>query len=123
MMKIFDPVLLCPNCEIIRTDRSRHCTFCGRCAERFDHHCPWINNCVGIGNHHYFITFLLSVIALLATVLTTIGRMLVIADYSSDDNHLCFLTVFDQTWYHSTVLIAFSLLVTVTSIIFILPVL
>jgi hypothetical protein len=43
---------------------------------------------VGIGNHHYFITFLLSVIALLATVLTTIGRMLVIADYSSDDNQL-----------------------------------
>ena len=123
MMKIIDPVLLCPNCEVIRTDRSRHCTFCGRCVERFDHHCPWINNCVGIGNHHYFISFLLSVITLLATVLTTIGRMLVIADYSSDDIQLCFLTVFEQSWYFSTVLIACSLLITVISIMFILPVL
>jgi hypothetical protein len=28
MLKNFDPVLLCPDCQIIRTQRSRHCSIC-----------------------------------------------------------------------------------------------
>ena len=65
MMKIFDPVLLCADCEVVRTDRSRHCSICQRCVERFDHHCPWINNCVGLDNHGIFMSFLISMFALL----------------------------------------------------------
>jgi len=58
ILEEFDPVLLCPDCEVIRTDKSRHCSVCNRCVERFDHHCPWINNCVGTNNHGIFATFL-----------------------------------------------------------------
>ena len=65
MMKIFDPVLLCADCEVVRTDRSRHCSICNRCVERFDHHCPWVNNCVGLGNHGVFMSFLISMLTLL----------------------------------------------------------
>ena len=53
-----DPTMLCPECEVIRTPRSRHCSICNRCVERFDHHCPWINNCVGVKNHSWFMLFL-----------------------------------------------------------------
>lgn len=67
MLDYFDPVLLCPDCLVVRTDRSRHCSFCNRCVERFDHHCPWINNCVGTGNHGWFALFLLSMYSLLIT--------------------------------------------------------
>lgn len=31
----------------------------GRCVMKMDHHCPWLNNCVGHFNHGYFIMFLL----------------------------------------------------------------
>jgi palmitoyltransferase ZDHHC13/17 len=51
---------LCPDCEVIRTPRCRHCTLCKRCVDRFDHHCPWVNNCIGKGNFAYFYSFVVT---------------------------------------------------------------
>ena len=59
LLQKFNPTELCPDCLIIRTARSRHCAICNKCVERFDHHCPWINNCVGVRNHGWFLLFLL----------------------------------------------------------------
>ena len=58
LLEAFDAQSLCPECQIIRTGRSRHCIICKRCVERYDHHCPWINNCVGIRNHNIFFGYL-----------------------------------------------------------------
>ena len=49
---------ICPYCEIVKTNSARHCVICQRCVERYDHHCPWINNCVGIANHNTFLGLL-----------------------------------------------------------------
>ncbi|XP_005999387.1 zf-DHHC domain-containing protein [Latimeria chalumnae] len=49
---------VCNRCETYRPPRAHHCRICRRCIRRMDHHCPWINNCVGELNQKYFIQFL-----------------------------------------------------------------
>eukprot|EP00290_Baffinella_frigidus_P008072 CAMPEP_0180134536 /NCGR_PEP_ID=MMETSP0986-20121125/10223_1 /TAXON_ID=697907 /ORGANISM="non described non described, Strain CCMP2293" /LENGTH=634 /DNA_ID=CAMNT_0022074921 /DNA_START=39 /DNA_END=1943 /DNA_ORIENTATION=+ len=51
---------ICTSCNIRKPLRSKHCSRCGRCVSRFDHHCPWIGNCVGYRNLPIFVTFLTS---------------------------------------------------------------
>uniref|UniRef100_A0A3Q2PM91 Palmitoyltransferase n=1 Tax=Fundulus heteroclitus TaxID=8078 RepID=A0A3Q2PM91_FUNHE len=46
---------LCPVCKIMRPPRAGHCRTCGSCVQRLDHHCVWINSCVGQANHRSFL--------------------------------------------------------------------
>ena len=52
---------LCKICKEIKPLRTHHCIICGTCVIKMDHHCPWINNCIGQNNHRYFLLFLLHV--------------------------------------------------------------
>ncbi|XP_023700938.1 palmitoyltransferase ZDHHC23-B isoform X1 [Paramormyrops kingsleyae] len=49
----------CPTCRIMRPPRSGHCRICSACVYRMDHHCVWINSCVGQANHRNFLLTLL----------------------------------------------------------------
>ena len=52
---------LCHTCRVVRPLRAKHCRICDRCVAQFDHHCPYIYNCVGLRNRAWFLLFTLSV--------------------------------------------------------------
>lgn len=47
----------CRKCAAFKPARAHHCSICGRCIVKMDHHCPWVNNCIGVGNHKLFLQF------------------------------------------------------------------
>ncbi|CAG9819647.1 unnamed protein product [Phaedon cochleariae] len=65
----FEPSSFCSSCLVRRPLRSKHCAVCNHCVARFDHHCPWVANCIGAKNHKHFIGFLASLVLMCAQLL------------------------------------------------------
>eukprot|EP01025_Chloroclados_australasicus_P015795 TRINITY_DN17633_c1_g1_i2.p1 TRINITY_DN17633_c1_g1~~TRINITY_DN17633_c1_g1_i2.p1 ORF type:complete len:362 (-),score=12.71 TRINITY_DN17633_c1_g1_i2:629-1714(-) len=49
----------CQYCGAWQPLRTKHCHDCNKCVRKFDHHCAFVGNCVGAGNHVLFWWYLL----------------------------------------------------------------
>ncbi|KAG9299819.1 hypothetical protein G9A89_003363 [Geosiphon pyriformis] len=50
----------CETCRIYRPPRCSHCRQCDNCVEGEDHHCIWLNNCIGRRNYRPFYTLIVT---------------------------------------------------------------
>ncbi|KAF7422782.1 palmitoyltransferase for Vac8p [Pleurotus ostreatus] len=63
----------CRECWAPKPERTHHCSHCGRCVLKMDHHCPWLGaRCIGHRTYPAFVHFLTSV-TLLATYIAFVN--------------------------------------------------
>uniref|UniRef100_A0A804LFA1 S-acyltransferase n=1 Tax=Zea mays TaxID=4577 RepID=A0A804LFA1_MAIZE len=57
---------------------SKHCRVCDKCVDGFDHHCRWLNNCIGKRNYKGFFVLMASAVILLVMQWLSGGLVLIL---------------------------------------------
>ena len=63
---LYHPGHRCRTCLLLKPARSKHCGACDVCVARMDHHCVWVDNCLGRDNYRHFLLLLVSLTLLLS---------------------------------------------------------
>lgn len=63
--KSIEKTLCCEVCQTYKPPRCHHCSKCNKCFLKMDHHCIFLDVCIGFHNYKYFIQFLFSNVLLI----------------------------------------------------------
>eukprot|EP01017_Pseudomicrothorax_dubius_P037411 TRINITY_DN547_c0_g1_i2.p1 TRINITY_DN547_c0_g1~~TRINITY_DN547_c0_g1_i2.p1 ORF type:complete len:283 (-),score=20.82 TRINITY_DN547_c0_g1_i2:141-989(-) len=76
----------CLTCHTFKPERCHHCSVCNRCVLNMDHHCKWLQVCIGFYNRKYFILLLFYVLLTLLVMVagSTYTAVIIISKISSD---------------------------------------
>lgn len=73
-----EDVLYCRYCDTHVQLDSKHCWECNKCVANFDHHCPWLNTCIGTKNYGQFYVSIWALLFMLAVVIATASLLLAV---------------------------------------------
>ena len=85
----------CHLCEItISSQRTKHCSVCNKCVDVFDHHCKWLNQCIGRRNYPWFFASVTS--AILMSLSYVVMSVTICALFLNDATRVEFLNPWSQ---------------------------
>lgn len=98
-------------CNVFKPERCHHCSSCNRCVLNMDHHCPWINNCVGFWNRKYFMLLLIYVLLTTYYVLFSLAYDFVMSIKWEADAYYFTKSVHDQELLVRSTMIQLSFII------------
>ena len=113
----------CPYCKVEKTSETvKHCHVCGHCVDVFDHHCHWINNCVGEKNSGIFIVFLIILILNIIFNYCIAMTAFFFSIFNPDKNYEIYSTRILGLPYRGTAREYLSIIIMSISILFVVPI-
>ncbi|KAJ3511102.1 hypothetical protein NMY22_g15759 [Coprinellus aureogranulatus] len=80
---LMTPGKWCRKCWAPKPERAHHCSVCGRCVLKMDHHCPWLGSaCIGHRTYPAFIHFL-TCATILAIYIATVAARAIIYSFNN----------------------------------------
>eukprot|EP00758_Cryptobia_borreli_P013063 Tbor_TRINITY_DN5801_c4_g5::TRINITY_DN5801_c4_g5_i1::g.6593::m.6593/K20027/ZDHHC1_11; palmitoyltransferase ZDHHC1/11 len=68
----------CFYCRKFVVVTSKHCSTCDKCVPGFDHHCRWLNSCIGEKNYGLFFIFMIvTLVAVCVVFIITVYNIIV----------------------------------------------